>query len=151
MRDIVECAISGQIPTSDQCRFVTEPEDLPEGWTQITIRSGRVNPRYETIQRAEQVLFQQAMMGVPPETPTEDRFQIAQVIRVQVEAQFAALKGITPKMIVVERTFFLAPETMVPEAKHTLQSIFVALGLREGMDVRLPNFDVDLPQGPNAA
>ena len=63
--------------------------DLPVGWTKVTFQRRLMNPRWDEIQQAKDLLVQAALEQIPEEA----RENAAPVVEIQIDAQFAALEA----------------------------------------------------------
>ena len=95
------CALSGE--ESDPDTFIDNDDPLgeyPEGWSRVTIERRVVNPRFHDIRMVKGALVQAALSQVPEEAQA----QMAPLVAMQIDAQFAALVELTPEFIIVRET-----------------------------------------------
>lgn len=99
-----ECALSGEVAEKTDL-LVDEDDDLPVGWSRITIERRIVNPRWVYIQNVKAALVEASVMQIPEEA----REQMYPLMAMQIEAQFAALESQHDQYEIVTETVFVAP------------------------------------------
>lgn len=130
MNDI-ECALSGVVPTDDELDstedFTGPAADLPSGWLQITITSRYDNPAFLDVQTTKAGLAQTILATIPE----ADRVESAEAVRLQLEAQFAALENRKEyaETLLDSETLFIAPPTRVRGLEDELKKLFKMLGI----------------------
>lgn len=112
-----ECAISGVkapgIHESDE-----ELDDLPLGWTRITIQRRLPNPEYVALQQVKSATVEGVLLQVQEEHRAEQR----PFVTLQVEAQFRALQNDTPPFLVdVQDVLFISESSDVNEALNDVR------------------------------
>jgi hypothetical protein len=103
--------------------------DLPVGWTKVTFQRRLMNPRWDEIQQAKDLLVQAALEQIPEEA----RENAAPVVEIQIDAQFAALEASTDKYIAFDEVVYVAP----PELDRALASEFYSVRDRLGLPIPL--------------
>lgn len=126
----VYCAFTGSIPDEadlplDHPLEDEDLSDLPVGWTRISVQTREANPEWEMILAVEESMVKQIVEGLPK----AQRKAAIPAIRVQVAAQFAALKAQTVPYLIQTATFHVSPG-----AADTEQSVGMAK-LRELLGV----------------
>lgn len=106
----VYCAFTGTLPAdadlpTDHPLEDEELSDLPVGWTRITLQTRESNPEWETILAVEAAMIAQVMEGLPKAQRRDARTGV----KVQIAAQFAALKAQTAPYLVQAETVHIAP------------------------------------------
>ena len=121
MTDEIICAFSGLRPKeSEYIESDDELEDLPEGWSKITIQTRKENPEWKILQAVKMAMTLQleAQIG---ESATIEETDIAKIsIRMQVEAQFSSLEDRIPRFNIEERTTFISD----PNQDNAIQEMF---------------------------
>lgn len=131
------CAFSGVAPTDAEIDLPFEPadddplDDLPLGWSRVTIETRTINPRYAAVIQARETQIQAAVAGLElPEGATkEDRVMAASLARISVEALFAAMEERTPPYIHEETELHLAPPSADPRIAAAWRQLAELLGI----------------------
>jgi hypothetical protein len=89
---------------------------LPLGWSRVTIEKRVMNPMWEKIKQAKDMLYQtnmmQAKMRAEQAQQTVTPEQMAEVellIKLQIEAQFSSLEANTEQFMVFTETVTISP------------------------------------------
>lgn len=106
----IYCAFTGALPDdadlpADHPLEDEELTDLPVGWTRVTLQTRGPNPEWETINAVEAAMIQQVMEGLPKAQRREARIGV----KIQIAAQFAALRAQTAPYLVQTETVHIAP------------------------------------------
>jgi hypothetical protein len=121
------CALSGV--EADEEDLVTGGEDdlddLPVGWTKITIQRRLLNPRWIEVQQAKEALVEVTLSQIPEEA----REQMRPLISVQVDAQFAALEASIEEFVTDSDEVYVAP----PESDKMLATEYFDIRDRLGL------------------
>lgn len=99
-----ECALSGEVAEKGDV-LPDEDDDMPVGWTRLTLERRVVNPRWVYVQNVKATLVEAGLMQVPEEA----RDQMYPLIAMQIEAQFAALEAQTEQYEIVSEVVYVAP------------------------------------------
>ena len=89
-----ECALTGVVEQGGQIEKGEKAdglEDLPVGWTKITIQRRTFNPKWLLIQQVKEAMIEGLLSQVPADIQQMQRY----AIMLQVEAQFHALEQAT--------------------------------------------------------
>ena len=124
------CALSGkQAQENTLIDGGDELGDIPLNWTKITIQTRKINPDYQMLQLVKSAMVAQLNTQIDPKA-SQDEQNIAKIsIRMQVDAQFAALEDrMTPFLIEEIQTFISDPS-----ADTQLQDAW--LSLLENLDL----------------
>ena len=125
----VFCAATGALP--DDADFPADHpledddlNDLPVGWTRVTLQTRTPNPAWQEISAVEEAMVAQVVQGIPK----AQRKQAVVGVRVQVAAQLAALKAQTPPYIIESEIAHVGPSE---DAAKALADLKTLLGLVE--------------------
>jgi len=120
-----KCSISETEELGDQFYASGEKdglEDLPIGWTAITIKRRLLNPKFQQLFQMRELLVADMLTRVG-KSPTEAQ-RIA--VELQVEAQFAAIMKDTPVHLTEHEVAFIAPleqsDEMLREVYNEIRS-----------------------------
>ncbi len=123
MKKVYECAISGLTEEAVEKFAADGLEDLPVGWTKITMTRRQVNPKWLAIQQVKEASIEALLQQFPEEIREVQRF----VVEIQVEAQLKALENDTPMFVSdVEDIVFVSDSEDIVDA---LNEIREGLGL----------------------
>lgn len=123
MKKMYECAISGITEEAGDRFEGDDLDDLPEGWTQITITRRQINPKWLAIQQVKEASIEALLQQFPEDIREVQRF----VVEIQVEAQLKALEMDTPMYLSdVDDIVFVSDSEDVVES---LNQIRESLGL----------------------
>lgn len=122
------CALSGLTPTEEEMALMGPEDEVPHGWTKLTITTAQANPKRITLERAQRLAVQQSLSQLPPDLSRADREDAEAILGITAEAQFAYLLDQTPHMVAEEQTLYLAPVSRCPEVNPALRAAMVALG-----------------------
>jgi hypothetical protein len=123
MKTTYECAISGITEEPAEKFEADDLDDMPVGWTKITMTRRQVNPKWLAIQQVKEASVEGLLSQFPEEVREVQRF----VVEIQVEAQLKALEMDTPMFLSdVEDVVFVSDSEDVTE---TLNEIRESLGL----------------------
>ena len=133
MSDEYICSLSGTTPNENQKApfdTVDELEDLPIGWSKITIQTRILNPDFIGIQQIKESIINEFLSNVP-----EDKKEEAKgVFQYQVAAQFAALEGQTSPYLIDERICYISDPTNDEDTKVEWDSLLDRLDLVESLE-----------------
>lgn len=87
-----ECAMSGLTEEAGPKSASDGLDDLPVGWTKITMTRRRYNMKWLAIQQVKEATVEGLLQQFPDEVRDMQRF----VVQLQVEAQMKALENDTP-------------------------------------------------------
>jgi hypothetical protein len=133
-----ECALSGEVAEKADL-VVDEDDDLPVGWTRITIERRTINPRWVYVQNVKAALVEAALMQVPEEA----REQMYPLMAMQIEAQFAALEAQTEQYEIVPEVVFVAPV----ESDEQLATEYNEIRAKFGLDAVGVEPELDAEEG----
>lgn len=142
----VTCALSGlqplphELSDDEDAEFgEEETDDLPIGWTEVRLRRRVHNDRWDNIQDVKNGLVATALASATAaskrakqDISAAELASTEEALRIQVDAQFAALENRTPRFLTQEVTVRMAPayrEVDAPGLTEAQQSIFVSLGV----------------------
>jgi hypothetical protein len=117
-----ECAVSGQTEEPGLTEEADGLEDMPAGWSQITLRKRVWNPKWQTIQRVKQDSIDALLSQIPEEVRESQRDAVV----IQVEASLHALESSIPKYLVQEATVYVSDDA---EVKESLDEVKNLLGI----------------------
>ena len=128
----VYCAFTGAIPDEadvplDHPLEDEDLSDLPVGWTRISVQTREANPDWEMISAVEESMVKQVVDGLPK----AQRKAAIPAIRVQVAAQFAALKAQTAPYVIQTATFHVSPGAAGSEQSAGLAKLRELLGVSD--------------------
>jgi hypothetical protein len=124
-RNQYECALTGVTEDAGMASDVDGLDDLPVGWTKITMTRRQYNPRWLAIQQVKEATVEALLQQFPEEIRDVQRF----VVQIQVEAQLKALENDTPMYLTdVEDVVYISES---PEITSALNEIRQNLGLAE--------------------
>lgn len=118
-----ECAITGLTAEGGEAGPMGT---LPAGWFKVTFARQVLNPKWVAIQQLKEAMINNVLNQIPK---AEDRMIQQVAISLQVEAQYAALEGATPKFSVIEETIYTAPPESAGEILEAFNSVREPLGL----------------------
>ena len=167
----VECLLSGLLPMPVEL-VADDEDDLPVGWTRITVERRIHNPEWERIQTAKdqmaEAMYVQAVMQIqgtaqqmqaagqqPPPMPPEA--EIRALGDIQAAATFAALENRTPRYLMESDAVFLAPPERDPQLPEAIAELLGAIGVEEydveedSADELPPEADAEVPVEPAPA
>lgn len=87
-----ECALTGITEASVPSDTSDGLDNLPVGWTKVTISRRSYNPKWLMIQQVKEAMIDGLMSQLPPDIQDLQRMAVA----LQVEAQFHAIEKDTP-------------------------------------------------------
>lgn len=120
-----ECSLTGTVMEGSEPDTHTKDDDLPVGWTKITIVRRAYNPSFLMIQQVKNRLVQGLIAQLPPELQATEEL----AVRFQVEAQFASLEANTPRYERdIEETVYLSDTGDVLESFNEVREL---LGLEK--------------------
>lgn len=122
-----ECAISGLMEPGGLEEDSDGLEDMPAGWTKITIQTRRWNPKWQAIQAVKEVSVEALLSQVPDEFREDQRLSAT----IQVEASLHGLESATPKYLTDEVEVFVSDSEDVAEALAEAKAL---LGIEEDED-----------------
>lgn len=117
-----ECAISG-VKASGSVQTDDELEDLPPGWTRITIQRRLPNPNYIILQQVKEAVVNGQLMQIPEEHREAQR----PYAQVQVDAAFYGMESDTPPFITDVQDVVYASENS--DVNEVLNEVRAQLGL----------------------
>lgn len=125
------CALSG-VAADDEALVVDAADDddleeLPVGWTRVTLDRRMKNPRYEMIQQVMAGVIEQTLAQVPE----ANRDAARPLLALQVEAQYAVLLDRTPPYLTETEVTFIAP----PDSDTALKAAYTGLRTTLGLSV----------------
>lgn len=124
------CSLSGKTAEPSFPEASDGLEDMPAGWTQITIKRRQYNPKWLSIQAAKEQLLQAVRAQVPDDL-WEDQEVLA---RVQVDAQYYGLERDTPVYeLDVSEVVYLADSNDILEEVNEIRRM-LDLPALESMD-----------------
>lgn len=127
-----ECAMSGITEEADEKFAGDGLDDLPVGWTKITMTRRQLNPKWMAIQQVKEASVEALLQQFPEEVREVQRF----VVEIQVEAQLKALENDTPMFLAdVQDVVFISDSE---DIEDDLNEIREKLGLEP-----MPLFDED--------
>lgn len=127
----VVCALSGIVPTDeemDTALMGDDDIDAPVGWTQITITTKNINPKYALLIDAKTGLMNSILSGIEDEA---ERAASEIVVALQIDAQFAALEqspAYAPTLV-ESQTLYLAPAENSASLQEATKELFDLLGI----------------------
>ena len=132
--DDYTCALSG-IAAKDEERpkhstQIDELEDLPVGWSKVTIQTRVKNPHWINIQQIKVTVLEQLIQQVDDEQKEEAR----KIMKYQVDAQFAALESMTSPYFIDERVCYISNPESSKGVKDEWDSLIERLDLAEEGD-----------------
>lgn len=113
------CAVSG-VATAPAEHSEGTLEDLPVGWTRVTLQIRSENPEYQQIKDATESLVEQQLSLIPEEEQREEARPIAKLM---ARATFATLMLSTPR--------YLTREEEVEVSAQQLPALLELLGLSD--------------------
>lgn len=120
-----ECALTGLTVEGAEPDTHTKDDDLPVGWTKITMVRRAYSPTYILMQQVKDRMIRGLMAQLPPEIQQAEEMSI----RFQVEAQFASLEANTPRYERdIEETIYLSDSGDVLESLNEAREL---LGLEK--------------------
>ncbi len=122
-----ECAVSGQTEEPGVIEEADGLEDMPAGWTQITVRKRVWNPKWQAIQRVKNDSIEALLSQIPEEVRESQRDAVV----IQVEASLHGLESSTPKYLIEEATVYVSD---AEEVQETLEEVRNLLGIELGGD-----------------
>ena len=120
-----ECALSGTV--ADKAELVDEEDDLPVGWSRITIERRTVNPEWWEVQNVKATLIEASLMQVPE----AQRPQMLPLVAMQVAAQFIALEDKLGQYVTTTEVLYIAPTESDAQLAAEYNDIRTRLGLAE--------------------
>ena len=90
-----ECALSGITEAPSEESNSDGLDDLPVGWTKVTIARRQFNPKWLMIQQVKEAMVEGLLSQIPAEMQESQRF----LISVQVDAQFHGIESATSMYI----------------------------------------------------
>ena len=118
-----ECAITGLTSEGGESGPLGQ---LPAGWFKVTFSRQVLNPKWVAIQQLKEAMINNVLGQIPR---AEDRVMQQVAISLQVEAQYAALEGQTPRYSIIEETIYTAPPESAGEILEAFNAIREPLGL----------------------
>jgi hypothetical protein len=119
-----ECALSGEL--ADKSDLVAdEDDDMPVGWTRVTLERRLINPEWLDVQNVKSTLIEAALMQVPEES----RGAMFPLVMRQIEAQFAALEDRLGQYETVTEVVYIAPVESDEQLASEYNEIRERLGL----------------------
>jgi len=122
-----ECAVSGVTEEPGIVEEADGLEDLPAGWTQITLRKRVWNPKWQAIQRVKQDSIDALLSQIPDEVRESQRDAVV----IQVEASLHGLESSTPKYLIEEATVYVSD---VDDVQESLEEVRNLLGIESSDD-----------------
>ena len=122
-----ECSISGQSEEPGEVEEADGLDDMPVGWTQITMRKRVWNPKWLTLQQVKRDSIDALLAQVPDEHREASRDAVA----IQVEANLHGLESSTPRYLIEDVTVYVSDAEAVTE---TLDEVRELLGISEPDD-----------------
>ena len=116
------CAVTG---TTDVAGEKGPLDTVPNEWVRVTIARQVISPKWVAIQQLKDAITANVLNQIPV---AADREAQSVAIRLQVEAQYAALEAQTPKYILEEEVAYLAPLEVDPSIQAALNTVRGALG-----------------------
>ena len=130
MSDEYTCALSGRTPDTDQkapLESSDELEDLPIGWSKVSIQTRVLNPDFVKIQAVKDSIINEFLSNVPDENKDEAK----ELFQIQVAAQFAALESQISPYLIDERICYISDATDSEVVKEEWDSLLERLDLAE--------------------
>lgn len=126
------CALSGLTPQEDQSPVANqdELEDLPVGWTKVTFQTRIPNPHYINIQKIKNDVLEELLNQVEE----DKKEQAKQIMKYQVDAQYASLEAMTPPYFIDERVCYISDYKSNKQVKEEWDSLIERLDLVEDDD-----------------
>jgi hypothetical protein len=122
---VYECALTGLTEDAAYPSSSDGLEDLPVGWTKITMTRRQYNSKWLAIQQVKDATVEALLQQFPEEIREVQRF----VVQIQVEAQMKALESDTPMYLTdVEDVVYVSDSGEVLSALNELRQ---NLGLEE--------------------
>lgn len=88
-----ECALTGVSQEGGPLNTEDDDlEDLPAGWTRVTIQRRQYNPEWVLLQQVKEA----ALQGILLQMPEELRAEQTPLLRIQVKSQFFAMEQAIP-------------------------------------------------------
>ena len=135
MEDIT-CAFSGKQPKEQE--YIESPDELgemPVGWTRVTLQTRKENPEWGMMQAVKMAMAQQLEDQIVGDSLGDNELNIAKIsIKLQVEAQFAALEDRIPQYLVDERTTYISNPSGNDEMSEMYDKLLESLDLKEDDD-----------------
>jgi len=120
-----ECAISGIIAEGTIEHDKDGLGTMPPGWTRLTVERRDPNVKWMAIRDLKAAMLENILKQYPDEQRDIQRLAIS----LQVDAQFAALEGITPPYLTTKEVVYLAPREANPGIKEVIDNLRDNLGL----------------------
>jgi hypothetical protein len=134
---VYECALTGVTEEAADKFAADGLDDLPVGWTKITMTRRQVNTKWLAIQQVKDATVEALLQQFPEEIREVQRF----VVEIQVEAQLKALENDTPMFVSdVEDVIYVSDSE---EALEALDELRAQLGLEEMPEVEDDDDDED--------
>jgi len=119
-----ECAVTGAVELGGQSDDSDKLDDLPVGWTKITIARRQYNPKWMMIQQVKESMIS-GLLSQAPDLPDVQKYAVS----LQVDAQFHAMEKDTPLYIRdVDDVVYISD---AGEILETINEIRESLGLEE--------------------
>ena len=126
------CGLSGITPiASEYVEGNDELEDLPIGWTKITIQTRVANPRYQLLQTTKEAMRQQAESAIQEESTDEEKAIAKASIALQVDAHYAAIAAEIPPFLIEESVTYVSDVESNEELKSEWEKWLKTVDLTE--------------------
>ncbi len=130
MSDEYVCALSGRTANKEEKAPIEtgdELEDLPIGWSKLTIQTRVLNPDFIAIQQLKESIVAEFLSNIP-----EDKKEEAKpVFEIQTAAQYAALEAQTSPYLIDERICYISNPESSEATEKEWQSLLERLDLQE--------------------
>ncbi len=131
MNEII-CAFSGLAPKEEEyVESTDELSDTPVGWSKVTIQTRIENQEWAMLQVVKAAMVQQLETQIDDEVSEEEKSIAQMSIRMQVEAQFAALEDRIPQHLIEERTTYISDPTKDKDIKEMFDKLIEDLDLKD--------------------
>ena len=121
-----ECALSGTLADKREL-IADEEDDMPVGWSRITIERRTVNPEWWEVQNVKATLIEASLMQVPE----AQRPQMLPLVAMQVAAQFIALEDKLGQYVTTTEVLYIAPTESDAQLAAEYNDLRGRLGLAE--------------------
>jgi len=131
MNEII-CAFSGLAPKEEEyVESADELSDTPVGWSKVTIQTRIENQEWTMLQVVKAAMVQQLETQIDDEVSEEEKSIAQMSIRMQVEAQFAALEDRIPQYLIEERTTYISDPTKDKDIREMFDKLIEDLDLKD--------------------
>lgn len=126
------CALSGIAANEEQ--YIDggdELEDLPVGWTKVTIQTRQLNPKYQLLLTTKEAMRKQAESGISDEVTGDEREIALASIALQVDAHFANIAAEISPFLIEESVTYVSHIEDNTELKEEWEKILRSIDLLE--------------------